>query len=91
MAEKRANPMRKCLGCGEMKPKYELLRVVKSSDGKVEIDPSGRKNGRGAYLCHCKDCLENARKARRLERTFSTKISDEMYLALEEVVSKNES
>ena len=67
-------PMRKCTGCGEMKPKRELVRVVKSPEGEISLDLTGRKNGRGAYICRSKECFAGARKAKRLERAFSTGI-----------------
>lgn len=77
-------PMRMCLGCGEMKPKRELIRVVKQPDGTVLLDRTGKAAGRGAYICPAAECLQKARKSRRLERTFSMKISDEIYGALEQ-------
>ena len=75
-------PLRMCLGCNEMKPKGELLRVVKSPDDEITLDPTGKKNGRGAYICHSAECLERAVKSKRLERTFSTAIPSEVYEAL---------
>lgn len=72
-------PMRMCLGCNEMKPKKELVRIVKSAEGEVSLDLTGKKSGRGAYICRDAECLNKARKARRLERSFSCKISDEIY------------
>lgn len=81
--QKKKIPMRMCLGCSEMKPKKELVRVVKSPEGEVSLDLTGRKPGRGAYVCHNLDCLKAARKSRRLERTFSMKIPDEIYDAME--------
>lgn len=76
-------PMRMCLGCNEMKPKREMIRVVHQKDGTILLDVTGKQAGRGAYICPKLDCLKAARKARRLERTFSTRISDEIYAALE--------
>ncbi len=70
MKEKRI-PLRKCVGCGQMKPKAELIRVVRDNAGGVSLDPSGKKPGRGAYICLQGDCLTQARKARRLEKAFS--------------------
>ncbi len=75
-------PLRQCLGCGEMKPKRELIRVVKSAEGDVSIDLRGKKSGRGAYICHSIECLEAARKARKFEKAFSMKIEDEIYDAM---------
>ncbi len=81
MTEKKV-PLRKCIGCGEMKPKKELIRVVKSPEGEISIDLTGKKSGRGAYICHSKDCLIKAQKSKRLEKSFSTQISQEIYDAM---------
>ena len=75
----RKIPMRMCLGCGEMKPKKELIRVVKSPEGEISLDFKGKAAGRGAYICRSTDCLEMARKARRFERSFSCKIEESVY------------
>ena len=72
-------PMRKCTGCNEMKPKKELVRVVKSPDGEISMDLTGKKSGRGAYVCHSKKCLTAAIKAKRLERAFECSIPAEVY------------
>ena len=77
-------PMRMCLGCNEMKPKRELIRVVHQKDGTILLDATGKQAGRGAYICPKMTCLKAARKARRLEKTFSCRISDEIYDALEQ-------
>ena len=82
-------PMRTCLGCNEMKPKKELVRVVKSPEGEISIDLTGKKPGRGAYVCRDAACLAKARKAKRLERAFSCDIPDDDYDSMEEVL-KNE-
>ena len=79
----RRIPMRKCTGCNEMKPKKELVRVVKSPEGEISLDLTGKKPGRGAYVCGDIECLKKARKSRRLEKAFSCKIPDEVYEALE--------
>ncbi len=79
----RKIPMRMCLGCGEMKAKRELIRVVKSPEGDISVDKTGKKSGRGAYVCDDIECLRKARKARRLEKAFSCQISNEIYDALE--------
>ena len=76
-------PMRMCLGCNEMRPKKELVRIVRSSEGEVSLDLTGKKSGRGAYICRNVECLNKARKARKLERSFSCKISDEIYDSME--------
>lgn len=94
-------PMRKCTGCGEMKPKKELVRVVKAPDkkdddgnvisqGEVSLDLTGKKPGRGAYVCKSVDCLKLARKARRFERAFSCKIPEEVFDAMEKELSQGE-
>lgn len=75
-------PMRMCLGCGEMKPKRELIRVVRQPDESICLDATGKKAGRGAYICPQMKCLEQAQKARRLEKAFSCRISEEVYAAL---------
>lgn len=75
-------PQRKCIGCQQMKLKNELVRVVRSKEGEISIDLTGKKAGRGAYICHSRECLESAKKARRLEKAFSCRIPDEIYDAL---------
>ena len=84
MAKERKIPLRKCSGCGEMKPKGELVRVVRSPEGDLSIDLNGRKAGRGAYICRHIECLRTARKAKRLERAFTCAIPPEIYERLEE-------
>jgi len=78
-------PQRMCVGCGQMKSKKELLRVVRTPDGVIELDtsPAGKKPGRGAYLCRDKECLAKAVKAKRLERVLEQPISDEVWAKLE--------
>ncbi len=71
-------PMRQCLGCREMKPKRELLRVVRSPEGEVSLDTRGKKPGRGAYVCPNADCLKKAVKTRALSRALETEIPDEV-------------
>jgi len=75
-------PMRMCVGCREMKPKKELLRVVRSPEGEISFDLTGRKPGRGAYVCHSRECLLRAIKQKQLERTFEAPISDAVRDAL---------
>ena len=79
-------PERLCMGCGEMKPKKDLVRVVKPKDGDVALDLTGRANGRGAYICRSLDCLQKARKARRFEKAFSCRSPDEVYERMEEAL-----
>lgn len=82
MKQKRV-PLRMCLGCQEMKPKKELIRVVKSKENEISVDFTGKKAGRGAYICKSVECFQKARKTKRLERAFEASISDEVYSTLE--------
>lgn len=77
-------PMRQCLGCREMKPKQELVRVVRGPDGVISLDTKGKAPGRGAYVCHDVSCLKKARKSRALERSLETSIPEELYNRLEQ-------
>ncbi|MCM1991116.1 RNase P modulator RnpM [Oceanirhabdus seepicola] len=77
---------RKCIGCGEMKPKKELIRIVKNKEGEVSIDKVGKKPGRGAYVCNSLECLEKGMKSRRVERSFKMKIEQEIYDKLKEEI-----
>lgn len=90
MQKPKKIPLRMCLGCGEMKPKKELVRVVRSPEGEVSLDTTGKKSGRGAYICHDAACLAKARKSRRLEKAFACKIDDEVYNAMEGELAGNE-
>ena len=72
-------PMRQCLGCREMKPKKDLIRVVRSPEGLISLDFKGKAPGRGAYLCRSGDCLKKAVKSKALERAFSAPIPSEVY------------
>ena len=72
-------PMRMCLGCGEMKSKKELIRAVKSPEGEISLDFTGKKSGRGAYICRSSECFDKARKARRFEKSFSCRIDESVY------------
>ncbi len=72
-------PLRKCLGCGEMKPKQELIRAVRSPEGEISLDLTGKKNGRGAYICRDSKCLTAAMKAKRFEKAFGCKIEQPVY------------
>lgn len=76
-------PMRMCLGCNEMKNKREMIRVVKSPEGEISLDFTGKKSGRGAYICRSRECFEKARKARRFEKSLSCKIDDSVYEVME--------
>lgn len=77
-------PLRMCSGCGEMFDKRTLVRVVKTKDGDVSLDLTGKKAGRGAYVCKNLDCLKKARKKKAFERAFSMKISEDIYNEMEE-------
>ncbi len=95
-------PLRKCTGCGEMKSKRELIRVVKSPEKKdengnvtapseISLDLTGKKSGRGAYVCKSLECFQKARKARRFERSLSCKIPEEVYEQMSAELEKAES
>ena len=76
-------PLRQCIGCGEMKSKKEMIRVIKTAEGEILLDATGRKNGRGAYLCPSMECFKKAVKSRGLERSFKMAIPREVYETLE--------
>ena len=90
MMKTKKIPMRMCLGCGEMKPKRELIRVVKSKEGDISLDLTGKKSGRGAYICKSVECFEKARKARKFERSFSCMIGEDIYNSMEGELGENE-
>ena len=90
MAGVKKIPMRKCLGCGEMKPKKELIRAVKSPEGEISLDLTGKKPGRGAYICRDINCLKLARKAKRFEKSFECRISDEVYDTMERELNERQ-
>ncbi len=81
--KQRKLPLRKCLGCGEVKDKRELVRVVRSPEGEISLDLTGKKAGRGAYICADASCLNKARKAKRIDRAFECTVPDEVYEAME--------
>ena len=83
MQKKRKIPMRMCVGCREMKPKAELMRVVKPQDGDAAIDRTGKASGRGAYVCENAECLKKAQKTRALERALEAKIEDSVFEQLQ--------
>ena len=76
-------PMRMCTGCREMKPKKELIRVIKTAEGEIKLDATGRLNGRGAYICHNVKCLVKARKSGRIGKNLECDIPDEVYDKME--------
>lgn len=77
-------PMRLCIGCGEMKSKKEMMRILKTAEDTFVLDTTGKLNGRGAYLCKCSACLQSAMKSKGLERSFKMSIPKEVYARLEE-------
>lgn len=79
----KKTPMRMCTGCREMKPKRELIRIVKTPEGEIKLDTVGKVNGRGAYICKCAECLKKAQKSNALSRAFECQVSDEVYALLE--------
>lgn len=83
-------PLRKCTGCGEMKPKKELVRVVKTPEGEISLDPTDKMNGRGAYLCKDPQCLRKAQKSKRIEKALSCTVPDEIYNKLEQELISSE-
>lgn len=83
MSSMKKVPMRKCVGCGEMKSKKEMIRVLKTAEDTFVLDATGKRNGRGAYLCFSKECFEKAVKTRGLERSFKQSIPKEVYEKLE--------
>lgn len=79
----RKIPLRKCLGCEEMKPKKELIRVVRTPEGTVELDPTGKRNGRGAYICPDLECFRKAAKGKRFQKSLDMELSPEVLAELE--------
>lgn len=88
MSTKTKLPMRQCTGCREMKNKKEMLRVLKTPEGEILLDATGRKNGRGAYLCRSIECFEKARKNHGIERSLKVQIPEEVYEDLKKELEK---
>ncbi|MCL2518818.1 MAG: YlxR family protein [Oscillospiraceae bacterium] len=88
-SNKKKIPERKCLGCNESKPKKELLRVVRMPDGTVLLDFTGKKSGRGAYICRNIQCFKKARKSKRIERNLDCVIPEDVFDALEAELVKD--
>lgn len=82
--KQRKIPQRKCIVCGENKDKNDLIRIVKNKEEGIILDPTGKKNGRGAYICKDEKCVNEAKKKRKLEKVFKTEISDDLY---EEIIA----
>ena len=83
-------PMRQCVGCSEMKGKKEMMRILKTAEGDIVLDVTGKKNGRGAYLCKSDECLKKARKNRGIERSLKMSIPSEVYDNLEKEFANSE-
>lgn len=83
-------PLRMCLGCQEMKPKKELIRVVKNKENEISVDFVGKKPGRGAYICRQISCFDKARKGKRLERAYESAISEDIYEILKKQLEEND-
>ena len=83
-------PTRQCLGCNEHKPKKELLRVVRTPDGEITLDFTGKKSGRGAYICYDVKCLKKARKSKRIDKSLEVSVSEEIYDKMERELEKYE-
>ena len=86
--EKKKTPMRMCIGCREMKPKKELIRVVKSPEGDISLDPTGKKNGRGAYVCRDINCIKKIAKQKALSHAFGIPVESKVYNDLEKEFSE---
>ncbi len=84
----RKIPLRKCIACNEMKPKKELVRVVKSKENIVSVDLTGKANGRGAYICPTIECFEEAFKNKKFQRALQTEVTEEVYSGLKKVIEK---
>ena len=88
--QQRRIPLRQCGGCGEMKPKSELVRVVRSPEGEISLDLTGKKNGRGSYICRSAECFNMAVKRKSFERAFSVKLGQDVLAAIEKELKENE-
>jgi predicted RNA-binding protein YlxR (DUF448 family) len=87
----KKKPLRLCVVCGTEKPKTELIRVYKSPEGEIDIDPTGKSGGRGAYVCKEGNCIDKIRKQKRLDKGFKMRVSDDIYDKLSEIIKgKNE-
>ena len=90
MAQSRHVPLRKCTGCQEMKTKKEMLRILRTAEGEILLDMTGKKNGRGAYVCRSRECFEKAVKNKGLERSLKIKIPEETYESLKKEIESIE-
>lgn len=82
----KKQPARRCIACNEQKEKRDLLRIVRTPEGTIEIDLTGKKNGRGAYICKSEECLKKVIKSKKLERTFEKEISEDLYESIRGVI-----
>lgn len=89
-AQVKRIPLRKCTGCQEMKSKKELLRILRTSEGEIVLDMTGRKNGRGAYICRSMECLEKAVRNKGLERSLKEKVPATTYENLKKEIESIE-
>ena len=90
MAKTKSVPMRMCIACREMKPKKEMIRVVRTADGEVSADPTGKAAGRGAYICTSGECLKKLNDKKLLNKAFSANVALEVYQKIEEETLGNE-
>ena len=90
MSKTKSVPMRMCIACREMKPKKEMLRVVRTADGEISADPTGKAAGRGAYICTSEECLKKLNDKKLLNKAFSANVSPEVYQKIEEETLGNE-
>lgn len=88
MSTEKKIPQRKCIGCEEMTGKKELVRIVRSKDGEISLDPTGKKSGRGAYICKDSECLAKAIKKKAIERSFKCAVPSEVYDQLQQEMEK---
>ncbi|MHB8985628.1 MAG: RNase P modulator RnpM [Eubacteriales bacterium] len=88
MAKAKKIPQRMCVGCREMKPKKELIRIVRTPQDTIEVDPTGKRSGRGAYICPLKECLQKANKGKRLEKALERPVSREILDMIEQGLEK---
>ena len=90
MAAGKKIPMRMCVGCRQMRPKKELLRIVRTPENEIRLDRTGKASGSGAYICPAAECLEKAQKIRALERALEHKVEPEVFLRLKEEITAGE-
>ena len=84
MPKTKKIPLRQCIACRELKPKKEMLRIVKNSEGKILLDFSGKASGRGAYICNDENCVKKLKKQRLINKVFACEVDESVYVAIEE-------